>query len=91
MKTEQTPGPWGVSKRNPKRVIVPWKDKELSSRRMVPVTVAVCETEADARLVSVAPELRKALEALVDHVVGLGIVECEQEIASARAAILKTA
>ncbi len=58
---KHTMGPWGISKRNPKRVIAPWKDKEVSDRRMVPVTIAVCETEEDAVVIRATPDLLKAL------------------------------
>ena len=107
MTTKHTPGPWRVEDRHPQRACL-----EISSK--YPGDVALVyhyragpdgedpQADADARLIAAAPELLRALEAIVARVTGefdstaleefgpLSTWAADDIIALARAAIAKT-
>lgn len=72
-----TPGPWRVSRRNPKRIVSMGKYRE-TDRRSIPCTVASCESEDDAariiqcvnahdELMALASALRQHASEVEDH------------------------
>lgn len=92
MTNKHTPGPWATDKRNPKRVVAPWKDRNISSSRFVATTITVCETEEDASLIAAAPELLEALIAITNQLERVGDTRPHKDgqfIDDARAAIAK--